>query len=1003
MSDQNKPNLGRTPGEQKFKKDQQQKQQKQQKQLAQKHPKQQENDTKAAVTIGNNPQPSDTAPLSEIKTQDNTAVQIAADTGKDQQPWKPTSLPEIRGTGEPGIEAVGKLTEGFGKDTPTHAGINSMDIKTRTGTALWTNVLPLAPKVKLSLYEISCQPKVTLTKLEEQWLVQAFLKCCHIEPCYGRLVFVDSKHFMTFNHLHSFDGEIYKGIIDRHEYRRDDSYKRTYTRGQKVWSKLSNASPTNDTGESHVVEDLNGGASSSLGSFQAWASCRVIEHLDFVEMGGKAPAAQKFASALQQFYIPRNPAVIPGKLLKSEDFVVHGNKTFDFTKSGRSIGSGLECRFGTTLSVRPSSNGLTHIATPCKRVFYAPLKLSTFIAVHKPNFVMDSSKDIQDLNDVLRGLRVKIRQANGVERLTSICEVSSTCPTDTMFRLADSGTLSSVEDYFAQKHNVSLTGVDQPCINVGSARNPQYFPTSACHIMLVQSFGKRLPPQAQVDVDKLQTSERQHSNGTNAKQVNKGQTADRSVSKRRLQKLDQTATYRGLPEAYNVNPRGLTKIEPERLSFELGVPKRPETRVIDNPFVLFLAQVGNGPSLSRTVEAFSLILKKKVKDLGMTEAFATHGTCALKLSESEDQWRHIVRTMMELDSYSKDRIPMVLAVIDGGESNQKAYKKVKTSFAIQHGFQSSCISTSTVKKAHSRDIDDGLDKYAGAVLRKVLAKARGQSQADERAVNGAQVIPTQEHATLFVGFHVAHLPSSVASMQNEGKLYPRMSAVTVATKFLGEDGPYKVSTELLAIEKDGLHRVLKNHIQKLDCVFGGTPDSRIIIFRSGVSQLTARENAGSNGFKLQKEREEDAADSDNSATLFTRSQGSDKQGSHKRRTFQNSIISEEEERFRSYCTDELHNTTGVYITVETPTKLKFYDEEGVPLTGAENTETGKRERVAWVIQSDVGDSADREIFFMKETKGVNRHYPLRLKVHSLNGSLEQTALEKMVCKSRTSR
>lgn len=1001
MSDQNQPDLGRTPGEQKFKKDQQQKQQKQQqKQLAQKHSKQRESNTKAAVTSGNNPQPSDTAPPSGIKTQeDNTAVQIAANTGKDQQPWKLTSPPDIQGTEEPRIEAMGKLAECFGKDTPTQAGINSTDVKTGTDTALWTNVLPLAPKVKLSLYEIRCQPKMTLTKLEEKWLVQAFLKCCHIEPCYGRLVFVDSKHFVTFNHLRSFDGEVYKGIIDRHEYRRDDSYKRTFTRGHKVWSKLSNASSTNDTGESHAVQVLNGGASSSLGSFQAWASCRVIEHLDFAEMCGKAPAAQRFASALQQFYIPRNPAMTPGKLSKGEDFVIHGNKSFDFTKVGRSIGFGLECRFGTTLLVRPSSSGLTYVATPCKRVFYAPLKLSTFIAVHKPNFLMDSSEDIQDLNNVLRGLRVKIRQANGVERLTSICEVSSTCPTDTMFRLADSGTQSSVEDHFAQKHNVSLTGVDQPCINVGSARNPQYFPTSACHIMLGQSFGKRLPPQAQVDFGKLQIFEQQHSNGTNAKQVNKGRTAGKSVSKRHLQESDKMVLYRGLPEAYNVNPTGLTKIEPERLSFELGVPKRPEIRVSDNPFVLFLAQVGNEPSLSRIVEAFSLILKKKVKDLGMTEAFATHDTCALKLADSEDQWRHVVRTMMKLDSCSTDRTPMVPVIIDGGESNRKAYKQVKTSFAIQHGFQSSCISTLAVKKAHGRDIDNGLNKYAGAVLRKVLAKARGHSQVDGRAVNGPLVIPTQEHATLFVGFHVAHLPLSVTSMQNEGKIYPRMSAVTVATKFLGEDGPYKVSTELLTIKKDSLYRVLKDHIQKLDGVFRGSPDSRIIIFRSGVSQLTAQETAGSNGFKLQKEREEDAADSDNSATLFSRSQGSDKQGSHKRRTTQESVICEEKEHLRSYCTDELHNTTGVYITVETSTKLKFYDEKGVPLTGAEKTETGKRERVAWVIQSDVGGSADREFFFMKEAKGVNRHYPLQLKVHSLNGSFEQSALEKMVRKS----
>ncbi len=351
-------------------------------------------------------------------------------------------------------------------------------------------------------------------------------------------------------------------------------------------------------------------SSSSLGSFPAFAICRAVEYLDFAGINGIPPAAiQRFASALEHFYVPKNQNVPTGKPFTGDQIVIHGNKTFDFARAGRSIGFRLECRFGTTSSIRPSSDGFISIVTPCKRVFYAPLKLSTFIAVHKPDFAMDSSKDIQDLNDVLRGLCLKVKQANGFERLASICEVNSTCPTDTMFRLADDGSQSSVEDYFAQKHSVSLTGIDQPCINVGSVESPQYFPTSACHIILGQSFGKRLPLQAQVKFDKLHTLERQPRNGTSAMEIEKGHTAGKTIFKRRLQILDKAAIYRGLPEAHNVHSRGLCKIEPQRLSVELGVPEKPETRYTNNPFILCLAQVGNGPSLSRSIEAFSLIMK----------------------------------------------------------------------------------------------------------------------------------------------------------------------------------------------------------------------------------------------------------------------------------------------------------------------------------------------------------------------------------------------------------
>ena len=152
----------------------------------------------------------------------------------------------------------------------------------------------------------------------------------------------------------------------------------------------------------------------------------------------------------------------------SEHVVVHGNKTFDFATQGQSIGFGLESRAGIESAIRPASDGLISVQKPCKRVFYAPLKLSTFIAVHKPNFAIDSTKHIEELGDIVRGLRIRVKQANGHARLRTICGVTLTCPTDTLFYLANEGTRSSVEDYFAREHNTTLTCLNQPCIVVGS-------------------------------------------------------------------------------------------------------------------------------------------------------------------------------------------------------------------------------------------------------------------------------------------------------------------------------------------------------------------------------------------------------------------------------------------------------------------------------------------------------------------------------------------------------
>jgi len=199
--------------------------------------------------------------------------------------------------------------------------------------------------------------------------------------------------------------------------------------------------------------------------------------------------------------------------------------------------------------------------------------------------------------------------------------------------------------------------------------------------------------------------------------------------------------------------------------------------------------------------------------------------------------------------------------------------------------------------------------------------------------------------------------------------------VTIATKSLGEKGPYATLTELLLsceIEKNGLSRVPKSHFEKLGVGADQSSVSQVLLFRSGTSQLTAPKPARSNGFGI----------------LMEKTEGVRKPP----------INSEQIVQFRSYFTDNFQGAMGACITVEKPAKLEFYNENG-PLKGTGSKNSQKFEPVAWMTKSDVTNSADYELFLMKELKDINKHYPLRLKVQDINKSMEQTELRALVRKT----
>ena len=65
-----------------------------------------------------------------------------------------------------------------------------------------------------------------------------------------------------------------------------------------AWSVLTNGSFRIDLHDDNFADDLVSKSSSSRGSFQVYASCRAVDHLDVGEMSGLAPATKELASAL---------------------------------------------------------------------------------------------------------------------------------------------------------------------------------------------------------------------------------------------------------------------------------------------------------------------------------------------------------------------------------------------------------------------------------------------------------------------------------------------------------------------------------------------------------------------------------------------------------------------------------------------------------------------------------------------------------------------------------
>lgn len=685
------------------------------------------------------------------------------------------------------------------------------DYLEQRNSSVQTNVLPPISNGMVYLCRISCKP-AAMPAQEKRMLIKEYLQCLNIIPCLGRVVFLNGHTFMTKDLDPRLNRYLFHGSFCHRGSRFDEKSKLISNSAQmqsRVWSNLDQCKLIErPRGMSKfAVEDTN----DNLNGFEASASC-TVETLKFSDLCSlRNPRdLKKYNADLNNLYSPGLPTISPGAP-EHKQIVVHGNRTFDFRQAGHSLGFGLEARDGALLIVRATEKGLVRVVTPCQRIFFAPIKVSSFMTAHLPVFALDPIKAAEDFDSILRGLHVVVRQANGVERRAIVSEVSRTCPSDTVFEVFESGvqTRTTVQEYFSRRacsettrdnaqlmellgHEITLTDLTLPCLNVGSKKHPQYFPGCLCYILPGQSFRKKMPIQAIVNLHRakqtlLGTFEEKGSSKSN----------DKASFAKAVDLIEST-------HIVQARSQGETLLDLSRNTYEtLSCSSRPQSFKLSDyklSVQLVFAEIGNTPAMSAQVVTLLSILKTKLESSGNSYVIRNNETCKLKLSETKEVWRKILEE--RLDGQLNDRTPMVIAMIAGDNRNKKAYETVKSYLDVDLGFQSTCVNLTTLEKAHKKDPDSGIDKYASSLLRKILTKTNTPPIAQEESTesNGHQGAKSQ-FKTLLVGFHLAHLPPKLDLEDDYNEDRPLHSVLlSVATKPLGLMRSYKTTTVIQNIE-----------------------------------------------------------------------------------------------------------------------------------------------------------------------------------------------------------
>jgi len=373
-----------------------------------------------------------------------------------------------------------------------------------------------------------------------------------------------------------------------------------------------------------------------------------------------------------------------------------------------------------------------------------------------------------------------------------------------------------------------VTHPNHPCLIVGSEETPQFFPASICEIVQGQSFRHLTPKGAVTKVNEFTSISTPKANQSS------GLTGDQ-----KLVNLISEASSFGALSLHDGEAGHLSEL-PEQVGCQKVI--KPTTHLpltsnarFRNKFRVAFVALGNAPALSKTVEVFVKIFRRKLLALKLNDSLSDWETHTLKQSASVESWQKDLEDILnpQINLETSDAAcggsidlppPFIIALIEGGHENQQLHSRIKHLCDLRLGFQSCCVNLSTLEKIHQQNTDNGIDRYACSLLRKMFAKL--ENGLDDKDPDSTTVAPTP-NATLLVGAHVVVVPVSptvttAQGVDDGGQVY----CITLSSKPIGSGGMYKTTTMLkTASSPVSVHAVIVQYSICSRCILSSSKES----------------------------------------------------------------------------------------------------------------------------------------------------------------------------------
>ncbi|KAG9146474.1 hypothetical protein Leryth_011748 [Lithospermum erythrorhizon] len=216
-------------------------------------------------------------------------------------------------------------------------------------------------------------------------------------------------------------------------------------------------------------------------------------------------AAKADLHHLQQFLASRQLDA-PQETIQALDVVLRAKPSSCYETVGRSffspnlgqageLGNGLEYWKGFYQSLRPTQMGLSLNIDMSARAFYEPILVTEFVSkfLNKdPKRPLSlSDQDRLKVKKVLKGLKVQVNHQRHIRRY-KVSGLSALPLARLTFPVDESGTMTTVVDYFREKYNVVLRHTSLPSILAGSEAKPAMLPMEICSIVEGQRYTRKL-------------------------------------------------------------------------------------------------------------------------------------------------------------------------------------------------------------------------------------------------------------------------------------------------------------------------------------------------------------------------------------------------------------------------------------------------------------------------------------------------------------------------------